>query len=239
MDELLIDIVTVIFDQGDTYAPYSFICPPLVSPDSSGGGAGGAGACRDWGAAFTEAALDACNLPGEDRGVAFALVTREVGWRRRRRRQIMQRVTTPLTCTFVPTQQGSLDTDVLQAYKEGTRWGRTHVCILPAHIAQYGTHGIQGLERLNAPPRLTHYDPAARTLQLAMRLKHTPAAPCAMLPAPMAAPSHPQEPNSVSESGAGRSAGRSYSKGPTNMYVAMHDMVDQFFAQKEDGTYIR
>ena len=52
-----------------------------------------------------------------------------------------------------------------------------------------------------------------------------------MLPAPVAAPSHPQEPNGVSESGAGRAAGRAYSKGPANMYAAMHGLVDQFFAQ--------
>lgn len=102
MDDPLIDMVTVIVDRGDTYEPFSFICPPLASPDSSGGGEGCAAAvCRDWGAAFTEAALDACDLKGDNCGVAFALVTCEVCWRRRRRRQILRRVTTHLyVCAY-------------------------------------------------------------------------------------------------------------------------------------------
>lgn len=93
------------------------------------------------------------------------------------------------------------------------------------------TEGVSGLERLNAPPRLVHYNSRTCTLRLHAKPKPRQTASLQLQPVQVGAPAHVD--------GAAASHPMARHKTSKVMLSEMHTLADHFCAQSEDGHFIR
>lgn len=128
--------------------------------------------------------------------------------------------------------------DVKGFYEGGGRWdSRTCPSISLATIAHVAmTQGVRGLERFNIPPRIKHYNAVTRELQLCVRLtdmqvgdaKTKPVASTDDIPSRSAGQAPETKP-----------VKRLYKTASKEFFDEMHGLVEQFYARKEDGTFVR